>query len=84
MIDWRLPVEQAVALPMLFAQGDRFAYEAASRFPAMAATWAALGHRPVAADLPTKTNAIARDRAGWRGAGDPRTEGRAAAAGGRP
>jgi gamma-glutamyltranspeptidase/glutathione hydrolase len=80
IIDWKLPVEEATALPVVFAQGNSFAHEAAFR-PGMAAAWTALGHKPQAAGLPIKTNALARVRGGWRGAGDPRSEGQAVALG---
>ncbi|QMW22980.1 gamma-glutamyltransferase [Sandaracinobacteroides saxicola] len=83
IVDWKLPVEEAIALPMLFATPERVAVERGSRLEPMLATLKALGHNAVAADLPTKTNALVRDGSGWRGAGDARSEGQAVAARGR-
>ncbi len=78
MVDWGRTPEQAIAEPVLFASGNRFAYERGSRLEAMAETLAAMGHQPVAADLPLKANALARAPGGrWRAAADPRSEGAA-------
>lgn len=78
MIDWGLPPEKAIAEPVIFATGDRFAYERGSRIEGMVEALAAMGHRPVAADLPLKANALARDARGrWRAAADHRSEGAA-------
>lgn len=82
IVDWKLSVEDAIALPVIFAPGDRVAIERGTRLEAMAATLSALGHAGVAAaDLPTKTNAVVRaGTRGWRGAADNRSEGQAVAA----
>lgn len=79
MIDWGMSVEDAIALPVIYANGPKLAYERGTRLDGMAATWRALGHEVVAADLPTKTNALVRAGTGWRAAADPRTEGQAVA-----
>ena len=83
IIDWRMSIEDAIAAPVVFAPGKRFAFERGTRLDAMAATFKALGHDATASDLPLKTNGIVRTPAGWRGAGDYRTEGQAVASGAR-
>lgn len=80
MIDWHLSVEDAVALPVLYANGRRIALEKGTRLDGMAATLKAMGHTVVSADLPTKTGALVRMGTGWRAAADNRTEGQAVAA----
>ncbi len=79
LIDWGLPIEDAIAEPVLYANGARLAYERGSRLEALAPGLAAMGHQTVAADLPGKTNAVVRTRGGWRGAGDVRGDGLAVA-----
>lgn len=81
IIDWKLPVEQAIAEPVIFAGPARFAYERGTRLDGMAASWKALGHSaPTASDLPLKTNALVRAGSGWRAAADYRSEGESRAA----
>lgn len=86
VVDWGMPVDQALTMPGIMADRRGIRYEAGSRLEGMAATWKAMGHRVEPATLPLKANAIGRDGAGWRGAADPRSEGAAVAAGpgGRP
>lgn len=79
MVDWGMTPEDAVAAPALFAAGARFSFERGTAMDAMAPVWEAMGHKPVGGDLPLKANVIARVPGGWRGAGDPRTEGQAVA-----
>jgi len=76
MIDWGMDVEQALALPMLYAPGDSVTIEHGSSLEAMIPPLEALGHKKVGTRyLPTKTNAIAISDAGLQGAADPRSEG---------
>lgn len=86
IVDWGMPVDQALAVPGLMADRRGIRYEAGSRLEGMAATWKAMGHAVEPATLPLKANAIGREEKGWRGAADPRSEGAAVAApeGGRP
>ncbi len=86
LVDWGMPVDQALAVPGIMADRRGIRYEAGSRLEGMAATWKALGHAAEPATLPLKTNAIGRDGDRWRGAADPRSEGAAIVApeGGRP
>nr|WP_166177667.1 gamma-glutamyltransferase [Altererythrobacter segetis] len=76
VIDFGLPVDQAVALPVLFAPGDALAVEQGTYLEAMIPQLKALGHGQVSArGLPLKTNAAVHTAAGWVGAADPRSEG---------
>ena len=76
MIDFGLPLGQAIALPMLFAPGDALTIEQGTALEAMAPQLRALGHAQVGArGLPLKTNGAERTAAGWIGAADPRSEG---------
>ncbi|WP_448582835.1 gamma-glutamyltransferase [Thermaurantiacus sp.] len=80
IIDWGMPVDQALAVPGIMADRRGIRYEAGSRLEGMAATWKALGHSVEPAMLPLKANAISREGTVWRGAADPRSEGAARAA----
>jgi len=76
VIDWKLPVAQALAVPVLFAPSDRLIVEKGSALEAMIPALKALGHAEVvAAELPLKANAVAVTAQGLEGAGDPRSEG---------
>ena len=76
VIDFGLPLDQAIALPVLFAPGDALTVEQGSALVAMIPQLQALGHAQVGArDLPLKTNGAQHTAAGWAGAADPRSEG---------
>jgi gamma-glutamyltranspeptidase/glutathione hydrolase len=78
VIDFDLPLEEALALPVLFSPGDAVAIEQGTFLEAMVPELQALGHAQVAArGLPLKVNAALRTPAGWVGAADPRSEGAA-------
>ncbi|WP_404479424.1 gamma-glutamyltransferase [Novosphingobium sp. BL-52-GroH] len=75
-LDWKLPVDQALALPVLFAPTDTINVEKGSRLEAMIPALTALGHGSVRAiEMPLKTNAVAVVDGRLVGAGDPRSEG---------
>ncbi|WP_439545954.1 gamma-glutamyltransferase [Sandarakinorhabdus sp.] len=78
VLDWGLPVEQAIALPQLIAIGDRFAVETGTFLEGMIPAFTAMGHQPVATALPLKLNGVQRVAGGWRGGADARGEGRPA------
>jgi gamma-glutamyltranspeptidase/glutathione hydrolase len=78
VLDWGLPVEEAVALPQLIAIGDRFAVEKGTMLETMIPAFTAMGHKPVATALPLKLNGVQRVAGGWRGGADARGEGRPA------
>jgi gamma-glutamyltranspeptidase/glutathione hydrolase len=76
VIDFGLPLGEAIALPTLFAPGEALAVEQGTALEAMIPQLQALGHAQVSArGLPLKTNAAIRTAAGWTGAADPRSEG---------
>lgn len=77
-IDWNLPIEDALALPVLYSPGDVVIVEEGSNLETMVPALKDLGHaRVIARRLPLKTNAIAIDGNVLSGAADPRSEGRA-------
>ncbi|MEO6040696.1 MAG: gamma-glutamyltransferase [Croceibacterium sp.] len=77
VIDWGLPVDQAIALPILFAPGDVDTVEPGSSLLALKPQLEAWGHRIVERPLPLKANAIEWIGGRWLGAADPRSEGAA-------
>ena len=78
VVDWNLPVQDALALPVLFAPGiDTVFVEQGTWLEAMIPALQALGQQVQPRDLPLKANAIElRGSQPW-GAADPRSEGRA-------
>ena len=79
VIDWKLPAQQALALPVLFAPGiDTVFVEKGSMLEAMAPQLQALGHTDVVPrGLPLKANAVEVVDGKLVGAADPRSEGKA-------
>jgi gamma-glutamyltranspeptidase/glutathione hydrolase len=79
VLDFRLPVGEAVALPVLFSPGNAISVEQGTSLEALIPQLQALGHQVAARPMPLKTNAAERTPAGWVGAADPRSEGAALA-----
>lgn len=77
VIDWNLTAQQAIALPVVYAPGEIFFYEAGSAHEAMAPAWRVLGHKVEAREPSFKANAIEWRGGRWVGAADPRSEGAA-------
>jgi gamma-glutamyltranspeptidase/glutathione hydrolase len=76
VIDFGLPLDRAIALPVLFAPGDALTVEQGSSLEAMIPALQALGHAQIGArGLPLKANGAQRTAAGWVGAADARSEG---------
>lgn len=76
VIDFGLPLDEAIALPVLFSPGDAVAVEQGSWLEDLIPQLRALGHAQVSPrGLPLKTNAALRTPAGWTGAADPRSDG---------
>jgi gamma-glutamyltranspeptidase/glutathione hydrolase len=79
VIDFHLPAQQAIALPMIYAPSDTVYVEAGSALEAIVPQLRALGH----ADIKTvpsgsfKANAIQWQGGRWVGGADPRSEGAA-------
>ena len=79
VLDWKLPVGQAIALPNIFLSGDTLLVEQGTALEAMRPALEKLGHVVGTAELVSKVNAIERTSAGWQGGADPRSEGEALA-----
>lgn len=78
LIDFKLPLDQALALPQLYSPGDAVIIEDGTMLESMVEQLKALGHETVLArSLPLKTNAAQWTPDGWIGAADPRSEGAA-------
>lgn len=76
VLDWKLPVDQALALPVIFAPNDTVNVEKGSKLEPMIPALKALGHSSVQATvMPLKTNAVSVVNGRLIGAGDPRSEG---------
>ena len=78
VIDFGLPVDQALALPVLYSPGDVVRVEQGTPLEAMIPQLKALGHAEVVASPPGfKANAALLGPQGWVGGADPRSEGAA-------
>mgnify|MGYP001247244037 CR=1 FL=1 len=77
VIDFRLPLDDAMALPVLFSPGETITVEQGTFLEALIPELQALGHTVTARELPLKANAALRTASGWQGAADPRSEGAA-------
>ena len=77
VLDWKLSVGDAIALPLPYASDDLLVAEAgAPSLAAMIPALEKLGHRTASYPLPLKANGIERlPGGGWRGGVDPRSEG---------
>lgn len=76
LIDFKLSLDDALALPQLYSPGDVVVIEEGTMLEGMTEELRALGHTTVTARaLPLKTNAAQRTPEGWIGAADPRSEG---------
>jgi gamma-glutamyltranspeptidase/glutathione hydrolase len=78
-IDFGLPLQDAIALPVLFSPGEAITIEQGTALETLVPQLQALGHGQVGArGLPLKANGAQRTPSGWVGAADPRSEGAAA------
>src|SRR5690606_41408963 len=78
VIDFSLPLGEAMALPVLFSPGDTITIEQGSALEAMVPSLQAMGHSGITARaLPLKINGAQRTSAGWVGAESGRAEGAA-------
>ena len=75
MLDFHLPVADALALPVLYSPGDTVRVEQGTSLEALVPQLRALGHKVAVSRTSYKTNAAERTASGWVGAGDPRSEG---------
>ncbi|NNM77488.1 gamma-glutamyltransferase [Sphingomonas sp. ID1715] len=77
VIDWDLPVEEAIISPQLVAMGDGVAVEQGTALEAMIPALQARGHKVAARALPLKGNAVEWRDGQWIGGADRRSEGAA-------
>ncbi|MCX7675947.1 MAG: gamma-glutamyltransferase [Alteraurantiacibacter sp.] len=77
VIDWGLTVDQAIALPGLYAADGVITVEPGSALLALRDDLEALGHQVQERRLPFKANAAQLVNGVWQGAADPRSEGAA-------
>jgi len=75
VLDFGLPVADAIALPNIFFNGDAVLVEQGTGVAAMSGAIGKLGRTVTQGDLGSKVNAIEWTGSGWRGAADPRSEG---------
>ena len=78
VIDFRLTAQEALALPMIYAPGDKIYVERGTFLEAMAPQLRTMGHNVATIPPGTfKANAIEWSGGHWAGAADPRSEGAA-------
>ncbi len=75
VIDWGLTVEEAIALPNMFAPGDTASLEEVEMLLALRPQLEALGHEIGTRRAFGKVNAVEWRGGRWVGAADPRSEG---------
>jgi len=78
VLDWGLPVGDAIALPQIYVNDDLVVVEGGpqgERLAAMQPALEKLGHKVVSFPLPLKANGLEKLGSGWRGGVDPRSEG---------
>src|SRR3546814_20997418 len=74
VLDWGLPVDQAIALPNIFLSGNAILVEKGTSLDAMRDRLTALGHIVTPAELGSKVNAVERRDGAWKGGADPRRD----------
>ena len=77
VLDWDMPVEDAIASPQLIAMGDSVSVEQGTALEAMIPALKAKGHNVSARALPLKGNAVEWRNGQWIGGADRRSEGKA-------
>ncbi len=78
VIDFGLPLDQAIALPNIYFGGGQLEVEQGTTLAAMANEIAKYGQKVRASDLGSKVNGAQLVGTGWTGASDPRSEGTSA------
>jgi gamma-glutamyltranspeptidase / glutathione hydrolase len=78
VIDFGLPLDQAIALPNIYFGGGELMVEQNTPLAAMAGDLAKFGQKVKADDLGSKVNGAQLTTTGWTGASDPRSEGTSA------
>ena len=75
VVDWHLPIQDAIALPLIFTIDDTLVLEKGPFFAALEPALKRMGHTTVQYPLGLKANGLERIPGGWRGGADPRSEG---------
>ena len=78
VIDFGLPLDQAIALPNIYFGGGELQVEENTPLAAMVGDLAKYGQKAKPADLGSKVNGAQLTITGWVGASDPRSEGTSA------
>jgi gamma-glutamyltranspeptidase / glutathione hydrolase len=78
VIDWGLPLQEAIAQPNLYFGGGQLEVEQNSALSAIAGDLAKYGQKVRNVDLGSKLNGAQLTAQGWVGAADPRSEGTSA------
>jgi gamma-glutamyltranspeptidase / glutathione hydrolase len=78
VIDFGLPLDQAIALPNIYFGGGQLEVEQNTGLAAMAGELAKYGKKVRPVDLGSKVNGAQLTATGWSGASDPRSEGTSA------
>jgi gamma-glutamyltranspeptidase / glutathione hydrolase len=78
VIDFGLPLDQAIALPNIYFGGGELEVEQGTSLAAMAGELAKFGQNVDAVDLGSKVNGAQLVNGSWTGASDPRSEGTSA------
>lgn len=76
VLDWQLPVQQAIALPNFGSRNGPTELEATPDTAALAEALRALGHEVRLMRLSSGLNGVQRTPSGWVGGTDPRGEGK--------
>lgn len=79
VLDYGLPVDQAVALPNLFYDKEGLVIENTDLGVWLAPQISAFGSKTRAAELGSKLNAAQKTQQGWKAVADPRSQGNAVA-----
>ena len=77
VLDFGLPLSDAIALPNIFFGGGNLTVEQGTMLADMAEPLSAFGQKASPDDLGSKVNGVQWDGAKWTGASDPRSEGTA-------
>ena len=75
VLDFGLPIGEAIALPNIYFGGGELLVEDKSMLAGKVDALAAFGQKVRASDLGSKVNAVQWNGSGWTGAADPRAEG---------
>ena len=77
VLDYGLPLKEAMALPNIFFGGDGLLIESGSELTTLQTELAQMGHLVVSSNLPSKLAGAQKTDKGWVGAVDPRSTGEA-------